>query len=105
MANPPHYSNPADSRYGRQVPRTSMLGGDGLDHKFVQGWPSHVGLRAQDHVLQGIGDAVTEQRRNYDQGRGGDTGTNLTQLGIAFGYARQIMDNLNLALGGSLLIG
>ena len=60
MANPPHYSNPADPRYGRQVPGTSLLGG-------------------------------------------GDTGTNLTQLGIAFGYARQVMDNL--AIGGSLLIG
>jgi hypothetical protein len=29
-----------------------------------------VGLRAQDHVLQGSGDAETEQGgRNYDQGR------------------------------------
>ena len=60
MANPPHYSDPRDPRYGRQIPGTALLGG-------------------------------------------GDTGTNLTQLGIAFGYARQLMDGLTL--GGSLLLG
>ncbi len=41
-----------------------------LDHKSAQGWPAHVGLRAQDHLLQGSSDAETEQGgRNYDQGR------------------------------------
>ncbi len=42
-----------------------------LDHKSAQGRPAHVGLRAQDHVIQGSGDAETEQGgRNYNQGRG-----------------------------------
>ncbi len=42
----------------------------GLDHKSAQGWPTHVGFRAEDHVLHGSGDAGTEQGgRNYDQGR------------------------------------
>ncbi len=42
---------------------------DSLDHKSAQGQPAHVGLRAQDHILQGSGDAWTEQGgRNYDQG-------------------------------------
>ncbi len=41
----------------------------GLDHKSAKGRPAHVGLRAQDNVLQGSGDAWTEQGgRNYDQG-------------------------------------
>ena len=60
MANPPHYNDPRDPRYGQQVPGTTMLGG-------------------------------------------GNIGTNLEQLGIAIGYARDVMDNLSI--GGSFLIG
>ncbi len=41
----------------------------GVDHKSAQGRPAHVGLRAQDNVLQRSGNAGTEQGgRNYDQG-------------------------------------
>ncbi len=51
----------------------ARTGAGGLDHKSAQGRPAHVGLCAQDHVLQGSGDAGTEQgRRSYDQGRRGD---------------------------------
>ncbi len=40
-----------------------------IDHKSAKGRPAHVDLRAQDNVLQGSGDAGTEQGgRNYDQG-------------------------------------
>ncbi len=48
----------------------------GLDYKSAQGRPAHVGLRAQNHVLKGSGDAGTEQSgRNYDQGRPGSNRT------------------------------
>ncbi len=48
---------------------TSGYAASGLDHKSAKGRPAHVGLRAQGHVLQGSGDAGTEQGgRNYDQG-------------------------------------
>jgi len=59
MANPPHYSNPRDPRFGQQVPGTSLLGG-------------------------------------------GDTGTNLTQIGIVFAFSHQVLDSLTL--GASFLL-
>jgi len=44
------------------------------------------------------------QMQNYQQALGGgNTGVNLTQLGIALGYARNVLDNLSL--GGSFLVG
>ncbi len=52
----------------------------GLDHKSAQGRPAHVGLRAQEHVLQGSCDAGTEQGgRNYDQGPGGVLGRRISR--------------------------
>ncbi len=51
----------------------------GLDHKSAKGGPAHVGLRAQDNVLRGSGDAGTEQGgRNYDQGPSEATARNGT---------------------------
>ncbi len=56
-------------RHGQSQYQFLRIRRAGFDHKSAQGRPAHVGLRAQDHVLQRSGDAGTEQGgRNYDQG-------------------------------------
>jgi len=53
-----------------QVAAHEARAGGGLDHKSAQDRPIDVGVRAQGHVLQGVGCLGAERGgRIYDQGR------------------------------------
>lgn len=99
------YSRPLDAKSGVGL---ALFGNGGMNTDYRSGntmlnLGTYGGNNGCANPPHGPGNPCGAQVPGTSLLGGGNTGVNLSQLGIAFGYARRVMDNLSL--GASFLVG